>query len=233
MKITPIKALSDNYIWLYEDDEDVIVVDPGEAEHVLKYINENQLHLDSILITHKHDDHVGGVGEIIEAFPETPIYGPREVKEIATHVVEDGDSFERLGQTIQVMKTAGHTKEHISFIMDEFLFCGDALFSAGCGRVFTGDYKAQFEALWRFNQLPDEMKVYAGHEYTQKNLEFAETVMPENALISSELERAKKLTRDGTPTLPSTIRREKEINPFMQAESVDAFKELRDARDQF
>jgi len=233
MKVTPIKALSDNYIWLYEDDEGVIVVDPGEAREVVNYIQENQLNLDSILVTHKHEDHVGGVAGILAAFPETPIYGPSEVPAIVTHIVEDGASFERLGENIQVMKTAGHTEEHISFMMDELIFCGDALFSAGCGRVFTGDYEAQFDALWRFKQLPEDMKVYAGHEYTQKNLAFAQTVMPENELIASELTRAQKLTRDGTPTLPSTIGREKEINPFMQAESVDAFKELRDARDQF
>jgi len=233
MKVTPIQALSDNYIWLYEDNNEIIVVDPGEAQPVLKYIKENQLNLDSILITHKHQDHIGGVGKLIAEFPETPLYGPSEVAEIADHIVKDGDSFERLGQTIQVMKTAGHTEEHNSFIIGELLFCGDALFSAGCGRVFTGDYHAQFEALQRFNDLSDEMKVYAGHEYTQKNLAFAQTIMPENDLVSSELERAKKLNSEGTPTLPSKIGREKEINPFMRAKSVAEFKELRDARDDF
>jgi len=233
MKITPISALSDNYIWLYENNKEVIVIDPGEAEQVIDYIKENQLTLDSILLTHKHDDHIGGVADLLETFPNTPIYGPTEVADIADHILKDGDTFERLRQTFRVIKTAGHSEEHISFIMDDVLFCGDALFSAGCGRVFTGDYQAQYAALERFNELPDEVEVYAGHEYTQTNLEFAQTVMPESTAVSKALEQAKKQNKKGTPTLPSTIGEEKEINPFLRAETVEAFKELRDARDDF
>lgn len=233
MEVTPLSAFSDNYIWVYEDNDEVIIVDPGEAEPVLDYLKEQKMQLDAILLTHKHEDHVGGVEGILEEFPDTVIYGPSEVSNIANYIVKEGDAFERLGQTIHVFKTAGHTEEHVSFIMNDYLFCGDALFSAGCGRVFTGDYEAQFEALQRFKELSDKVKVYAGHEYTQTNLQFAQTVMPDSTAVAKELERVKNLDNKGIPTLPSTIGLEKEINPFLRAATLEKFIALREARDIF
>lgn len=233
MTITPLAAFSDNYIWVYEDNKEAIIVDPGEAEPVLDYIKEQELQLDAILLTHKHEDHVGGVAAILAEFPNTAIYGPSEVSDLANYVVKDGDTFERLGQTINVLKTAGHTEEHISFIMNDSLFCGDALFSAGCGRVFTGDYEAQFTALQRFKELPDAVKIYAGHEYTLTNLQFAQTVMLDSTAVANELERVKDLSNKKVPTLPSTIGLEKEINPFLRADTLGKFIELREARDIF
>src|SRR5699024_12234958 len=133
----------------------------------------------------------------------------------------------------EVSKTAGHTYEHISFLMDKALFCGDALFSGGCGRVFTGDYQAQYETLQKFGQLPDDVEVYAGHEYTQTNLRFAHSIKPSDQVISRALDDVNELRKKDLPTLPSTIGREKKINLLMQAKTLDEFIGLREMRDNF
>lgn len=233
MKIHPIKAFSDNYIWVIEEDGEAIVVDPGEGEGVMSYLEEENLELIAILLTHNHDDHIGGVLEIYETYPDIAIFGPDETEPLVNHNVREDDSFELLGQTFKVFKTAGHTKGHISYLMNEALFCGDALFSGGCGRVFTGDYQAQFDALEKFKPLDDAVKVYAAHEYTETNLRFARSIEPENQVIADALEEVQDLLVENKPTLPSTIGREKKINLFMQAVTIDNFIELRKARDEF
>lgn len=234
MTIHPIKALSDNYIWVIEENNKAIVVDPGEAEGVLKFLKEKQLYLNAIILTHDHDDHTAGVNRILARFPETPVYGPEETADLNTKTLKGGDTVELLGQQFQVIVTAGHTNGHISLVMNnDALFCGDALFSGGCGRVFTKDYQAQFAALEKFKALDDKVKVYAGHEYTEKNLTFAQSIEPENQAISDALDEVKRLRKEERPTLPSTIGREKDINLFLQAEMLEAFKELRQARDDF
>ncbi|WP_028273372.1 hydroxyacylglutathione hydrolase [Atopococcus tabaci] len=233
MKIHPIKAFSDNYIWLMEEGAAVIVIDPGEAKGVLAYLEEQQLQLTAVLLTHNHNDHVGGVKDVLAEYPDTPVYGPEETKELADHIVGDGDSFELLGQRFDVFKTAGHTEGHISYLTEAVLFCGDALFSGGCGRVFTGDYQAQYDALQRFNRLNDDVQVYAAHEYTQTNLRFAHSVQPSNEKVFEALTRVEELRKQDVPTLPSNIGREKEINLFLRAETLEEFIQLRQARDDF
>ncbi|ALV22386.1 hydroxyacylglutathione hydrolase [Carnobacterium antarcticum] len=234
MNIHPIKAFSDNYIWVIEEGTEAVVVDPGEAEGVMDYLEEQQLHLTAILLTHNHEDHIGGVKEMLAKYPDTPIYGPKETEPLADRIVQEGESFRLLGQTFQVIKTGGHTHGHISFLMgEEALFCGDALFSAGCGRVFTGDYQAQYDALQKLKRLDDETQVYAAHEYTQTNLRFAHSMQPSNKSVSEALDQANDLRAKEEPTLPSTIGREKKINLFLQAERLEDFVELRKARDDF
>ena len=233
MIIHPIKAFSDNYIWCIQKETEAVVVDPGEAKGVLDYLEEKQLRLAAILLTHKHEDHTGGVREILARQPEIPVYGPKETEALASLVVEEGDSFNLLGQTFQVSETGGHTHGHISFLMGDDLFCGDALFSAGCGRVFTGDYKAQYETLKKFKHLDNEINVYPGHEYTETNLRFAYDMQPDNEKISKALEEVRDLRAKGQPTLPTSIGREKDINLFLQADTLENFIELRNARDDF
>lgn len=233
MDINLVKAFSDNYIWIIEEGTEAVVVDPGEAEQVMDYLEEKQLQLNSILLTHNHDDHIGGVQQISAKYPDASIYGPKETEDIADHIVVDGDSFNLLGHNVQVLKSGGHTEGHISFLMGNALFCGDALFSAGCGRVFTKDYQAQYDALQKFNQLDDEVQVYAAHEYTQTNLRFAHSLQPSNTAISEALDQVNEMRAKGKPTLPTTIGREKKINLFLQAEKMEDFKELRNARDEF
>lgn len=233
MIVHPIKAFSDNYIWCIQEDTEAVVVDPGEARVVLDFLEEKQLRLAAILLTHMHEDHTGGVREIVASHPESLVYGPQETKDLVNSVVEEGDSFSLLGQTLQVYRSGGHTQGHISFLMGEHLFCGDALFSAGCGRVFTGDYEAQYETLQKFKRLDDDVNVYPGHEYTEINLHFAYAMQPDNAKISKSLEEVRELRAKGQPTLPTTIGREKKINLFLQAETLEEFIALRNARDNF
>lgn len=233
MKVHPIEAFSDNYIWLIQDEGKAVVVDPGEGPQVMDYLEENELELTAILLTHNHDDHIGGVLEIYERYPEIPIYGPNEAEPLVTENVTEGSTFKLLNEKVQVFLTAGHTKEHISYLMGDKLFCGDALFSAGCGRVFTGDYDAQFAAMQTFKQLNDNVRVFAGHEYTETNLKFALTIRPHDETLTNALNEVIELRAHDLPTLPSTIGKEKEINLFLQASTVADFKELRDARDQF
>lgn len=233
MKINPIKAFSDNYIWVIEEGKKAVIVDPGEYKGVLHYLEENQMTLNAIILTHNHEDHIGGVKAILEKFPNTPVYGPEEIALLVDHVVKDGDSFNLLGKNFQVFKTAGHTTEHVSFLMEKALFCGDALFSAGCGRVFTGDYQAQFNALQTFKSLDETVEVYAGHEYTQTNLRFAQSIEPANKNISQVLDQVNSLRAHDLPSLPSTIGMEKNINLFLQADKLQDFIELRKARDNF
>ena len=233
MIIHPIKAFSDNYIWCIQEEIEAVVVDPGDAKGVLDYLEEKQLRLAAILLTHKHEDHTGGIQEIVARHPESQVYGPKETEALANRVVEEGNSFNLLGQTFQVFETGGHTHGHISFLMGDALFCGDALFSAGCGRVFTGDYEAQYETLRKFKRLDDDINIYPGHEYTEINLRFAYDMQPNNKKVSKALEEVRELRAKGQPTLPTTVGREKEINLFLQVETLEEFIKLRNARNDF
>ncbi|GKV65037.1 MULTISPECIES: hydroxyacylglutathione hydrolase [unclassified Sporosarcina] len=233
MIIHSIKAFTDNYIWCIQEETEAVVVDPGTANGVLDYLEEKQLRLAAILLTHKHEDHTGGVLEIMARYPEIQIYGPKETEALPNRVVEEGDTFNLLGQTIHVFETGGHTHGHISFLMENNLFCGDALFSGGCGRVFTGDYEAQYETLQKFKRLDDDINIYPGHEYTETNLRFAHDMQPDNEKIFKGLEEVRELRAKGEPTLPTTIGREKEINLFLQVDTLEDFIELRSARDNF
>ncbi|WP_373820002.1 hydroxyacylglutathione hydrolase [Glaesserella sp.] len=232
--ITPIPALSDNYIWILQKGTQAVIVDPAEAKSVMAFFAKNTLKPTAILLTHNHKDHTDGVAEIVSHYPNIMVYGPSEVSQFTDKIVQDGDIFTLLDLPILVIKSAGHTAEHISYLVDNRdLFCGDALFSGGCGRVFTGDYQAQFEALQRFKQLNDTVNVYPAHEYTLNNLKFAQTIMPANCELIEYQERADILRAQNRPTLPTTIGIEKKINPFMRAENLATFIELRKKKDNF
>lgn len=234
LQIIPIPALSDNYIWVIHENNEAIIVDPAEAGKVLDFLVKNQLKPTAILLTHNHADHTDGVEEIIATYPTLAVYGPVEVAQFASRLVQPDDRFSLLGHQFQVILSAGHTAQHISYLMDwEHLFCGDSLFSGGCGRVFTGDYQAQFETLQRFNGLPDTVKIYAGHEYTVSNLKFAEAVLPPGCELFEQSELAQIKRMQNRPTLPSTIGIERKINPFLRAQSVEEFTVLRKQKDTF
>lgn len=234
LRIVPVPALSDNYIWLIIQGENVVIVDPGEAQQVIDILSKYQLTPQAILLTHNHRDHTDGVYELCRIYPKMVVYGPIETQTLNHHTLYNGDRFELLGHQFEVIKSAGHTAEHISYLMDmTHLFCGDALFSGGCGRVIEGEHQAQFETLQRFKSLPNEVKVYAGHEYTLANLKFAEMVLPPSCMLGEYIDWVRIKGQQGEPTLPSTIGVEMQINPFLLAHSLAEFIQLRTLKDTF
>lgn len=229
MNINYIKAFEDNYIWTIEKDDKIIVVDPGDSVPVLNYLKNKKLV--AILLTHKHMDHVGGVPKLKNKY-DVKVYGPVETKEYNDVTLNEGDEFEILDESFKVILTSGHTKGHISYLMGDNLFCGDALFLAGCGRVFTKDYKKSYEGLLKLKKLDDDTKVYPAHEYSLANLEFAKSVIF-NYDLEKEYERVKKLREENKITLPSTIGKEKKINPFLLARNLEEFIIFRNKKDNF
>ncbi|OLR65461.1 hydroxyacylglutathione hydrolase [Peptoniphilus porci] len=229
MNINYIKAFEDNYIWTIEKEDKIIVVDPGDSVPVLNYLKNKKLV--AILLTHKHMDHVGGVQELKNKCG-AKVYGPVETKEYNDVTVKEDDEFEVLDEIFKVILTAGHTEGHISYLMEDNLFCGDALFLAGCGRVFTKDYKKSYEGLSKLKSLDDDTKVYPAHEYSLSNLEFAKSVIS-NEDLDREYERVKKLREENKITLPSTIGKEKKINPFLLARDLEDFIIFRNKKDNF
>ncbi|MCI7352337.1 MAG: hydroxyacylglutathione hydrolase [[Actinobacillus] rossii] len=232
--LTPIPALNDNYIWVYgRENCSVIVIDIPEIINLLPFLQEKQLSVAAVLLTHKHHDHVGGVAAFKQYFPNVPIYGSYECAEQgATNIINEGViSVENY--TIQVIPTGGHTEQHVSYLVDGYLFCGDVLFSAGCGRVFTGNYEQMFQSLQRLNALPTETKICPAHEYTLNNLTFAETVLKEKSAVKKHRVLVEKWRAENHPSLPTTLDLERQINPFLQAETLDEFKALRIAKDTF
>lgn len=229
MNINFIKAFNDNYIWTIEKDGKLIVVDPGDAGPVIDYLKNKKL--DYIILTHKHMDHVGGVDELKIKYG-AKVYGPIETSEYNDVTLKDGDVFDLLGEAFKVISTGGHTEDHISYLVDGNLFCGDALFLAGCGRVFTKDYKKAYEGLKKLKNLADDTVVYPAHEYSLANLEFAKSVISSDDL-DREYERVRKLREEDEITLPTTIGKEKKINPFFLAQDLDEFIEFRNKKDNF
>lgn len=232
MLLKAIPALSDNYIWCYSrDNQHALIVDPSEAEVVENFLQQHQLKIEAILITHNHNDHTGGVAELRKYYPFAPIYAPAEVGNLATHIVSAGMQHTPY-YSIRILETGGHTAGHLSYLVDNHLFCGDTLFSLGCGRVFTEDYQQMFASLQKIKQLPDDTIICAAHEYTLSNLRFAQTVENSDAL-QDYAQQIEKLRREQKPTLPTTLALEKALNPFLRCKNVEEFIALREAKDKF
>ena len=226
MNLLPIPAFSDNYIWMLHDAEHAVVVDPGQAEPVLSTLAQRGLKLQGILVTHHHADHVGGI-DAIRAATGAPVWGPayESLPEPVTRV-QGGDSIELLGGPWQVIDVPGHTSGHIAFFStraqsEPLLFCGDTLFSGGCGRLFEGTAAQMQASLDALAALPGSTLVCCAHEYTISNLRFAQAVEPNNTELAQYLEHCQQLRRSGQPTLPSTLQTELAINPFMRSRAAD------------
>jgi len=214
-------AFEDNYIWLIrgKSPDRVAIVDPGDANPVLAALEKQHLKPVAILCTHHHGDHVGGVADILKVY-SIPVYGPgRERISTLTHRLRDGDrvTLPELGAEFEVLEVPGHTAGHIAFSGAGMLFCGDTMFSAGCGRLFEGSAEQMHRSLSRFAALPGDTRMYCGHEYTEANLRFALAVEPENADTLAYRDRAQAQRRQNLPTLPSTIGLERRVNPFLRS----------------
>lgn len=220
MNLLPLPAFSDNYIWMLHDGRQALVIDPGEAAPVFAALERHALQLQAILITHHHADHVGGVAAL-RAATGAPVWGPaRETLPEPVSRVQGGDQVEVLGGPWRVMDVPGHTAGHVAYFSDAgaepLLFCGDTLFSAGCGRLFEGTPAQMQQSLDALAALPDTTRVCCAHEYTLSNLRFARAVEPNNAALLHHLEHCEGLRTQARPTLPSSIGLEREINPFLR-----------------
>ncbi|MGQ4876944.1 hydroxyacylglutathione hydrolase [Billgrantia sp. LNSP4103-1] len=221
LSVTPIPAFSDNYIWLLRQDTspEVCVVDPGDAGPVIRVLEQEGLSLGTILVTHHHPDHTGGLPELVERY-SPDVIGPAnpDIFGLTEHVGE-GDTCRVMGRRFDVFEVPGHTLDHIAFFtagIPPLLFCGDTLFSAGCGRLFEGSPEQMHRSLSKLSTLPDETLVFAGHEYTLANLRFAQAADPHNRDIAKAIDEAERARALDRPTLPSYLAREKRINPFLR-----------------
>jgi hydroxyacylglutathione hydrolase len=223
MQIEPIKAFSDNYIWLLHDNDKAWVVDPGDAQPVIAALTEKGLELEGIIITHHHFDHTGGVEQLTKQFPQLVITGPESAHFTkTTRTMHEGDTLTALGCTFTVITVPGHTLDHIAYYcsdspIGETLLCGDTLFAGGCGRVFEGTAPMMRASLNKLSTLPPSTKVFCAHEYTLANLAFAAAVEPSNKSLIQRIEYCQQLRHEDKSTVPSTIGSELATNPFMRS----------------
>ena len=222
MRLQPLPAFSDNYIWtLAAGDGTALVVDPGEAGPVLQAAAQG-LRPHTVLLTHHHPDHVGGVAELQRHWPALRVVAPADERiDTATERVGDGDALEAGGRHYRVLAIPGHTRSHVAFLDDELLFCGDTLFSLGCGRMFEGSPPQMLASLDRLAALPGELQVCCGHEYTVANAAFALTVDPANTDLQQRNAAAAALRASGAPTLPTTLASECAANPFLRVDAPE------------
>lgn len=224
LHITPLPALTDNYIWLINDDMGhAVVVDPGDAAVVESALSERRLTLKAILLTHHHDDHIGGVAALRQRF-DVPTYAPVDDRiATGTHRVKDDDVVE-LDQPrcrFRVLSVPGHTLSHVAYFGAGALFCGDTLFSLGCGRLFEGTPSQMLASLDRLAALPAGTLICGGHEYTQANARFARTIEPHNADLRARSDAVAHLRAQGLPTLPVPLANELTCNPFLRTDTAE------------
>ncbi|CAM5192265.1 hydroxyacylglutathione hydrolase [Alishewanella longhuensis] len=254
--IIPLHAFQDNYIWVLSQPDNpwCLVVDPGDAKVVNAYLEQHNKKLLAVLVTHHHADHTGGLAELRQHWPALRIIGPAaEHAKIPalTETVAEGDtvSLPQLNQQFQVMAVPGHTAGHIVFYSAPVLFCGDTLFSAGCGRLLEGAFAesavTMYQSLQRLGNLPETTQVYCTHEYTLANLRFAISIEPDNLDLQHYQQQCLIKRQNAEPTLPSSIGLEKKVNPFLRCNNIDLqlkfsknsaqalFAYLRMAKDQF
>lgn len=262
VKITALAAFSDNYIWAIAKENNLVLVDPGDAAVCIDFLEKSQSTLTAILITHHHSDHTGGIKGLVDycqqkQWPLT-VYGPQNEKIPLCNVkLEQNNRVDLpdIDLTFNVIALPGHTAGHIAYFTNNtkepMLFCGDTLFSGGCGRLFEGTAKQMLNSLTKLASLPNKTKVYCAHEYTQANLKFALTVEPNNAALIDYSKKVNELRSDNQATIPTSIEVEKQINPFLrsheasiqasamvfdnstQADSLDTFTAIRRWKDQF
>ncbi|HJK96856.1 MAG TPA: hydroxyacylglutathione hydrolase [Polyangiaceae bacterium LLY-WYZ-14_1] len=253
IEVRPVPALRDNYAYLVIDParRSAAVVDPSEAAPVERALDEAGATLTAIWLTHHHWDHVGGVEDLVAARADRaaplPVLGSRHDLDEGripkqSQGLAEGDRFPFGEAEVQVLEIPGHTLGAIAYLVDGHLFSGDTLFLGGCGRVFEGTMAMMKDSLAKLRGLPSDTRLWCGHEYTVKNLEFAATVEPDSAAVAHALDDARARRAQGAPTVPGTLGQERRINPFFRfdvepvaagREPVAAFTALREAKDAF
>ena len=239
MRVEIIPCLQDNYSYLIIDDNNNLacVVDPGEAKPIVDYLKNKNIKLKYILNTHHHFDHIGGNEYLKKKFGSIVVGFKKDINRIPEIdiLLEDNQIWKAENFEARIIHIPGHTTGHICFhfFQEKLVFTGDTLFSLGCGRIFEGTYKEMFESLNKIKSLPEETKVYCGHEYTLSNLKFCIKYNPENQNLKKKAEDIKKKIDNGLPTIPSTIKDELECNIFLRANDLKSFSKLRDLKDNF
>lgn len=232
IRVIPIPALNDNYIWLIYSTVNgkAIAVDPGETKGLLSFLEQENLILTDLLITHHHWDHTNGIKALKDTFPNLKVHGTSRIDE-ATHVINANENLllQEFNLSFEILDVAGHTMDHIAFYNAHYgwLFSGDVIFSAGCGRVFEGSYAQAFAALSRIKALPNETKIFPTHEYTEHNLGFAAEVEPDNSAINDYQHEVQQLRAESQASLPTTVLLEKTINPFLRTDSTSVLSYCR------
>ncbi|RYY93133.1 MAG: hydroxyacylglutathione hydrolase [Comamonadaceae bacterium] len=239
MNLVPLPAFADNYIWMLQAGPSAIVVDPGDAKPVFEFLEGHGLQLAAILVTHHHADHTGGVAALRDA-THAPVFGParEQIPEPFTPL-RQGDRAQAMGLGFDVIDVPGHTAGHIAYVLSTeaqvasgpglpaLLFCGDTLFSGGCGRLFEGTPAQMLASLDALAALPDDTRVCCAHEYTLSNLRFAEAVEPGNADLTQYTAQCRALRARSEPTLPSQLGLERRINPFLRSREAAVIDAVR------
>ena len=255
--IRRFNAFSDNYIWGIEIDQTIWIVDPGESDEVLKFLEDLKQHcsIGAILVTHRHYDHVGGIKDLansrfvgselkillneLPVYNELPIFGPADCQQYGVkHVVSNGDIINIGDNSLEILDIPGHTEQHVGYLFrsaDDPLrpafFCGDTLFGGGCGRVLGGSLVDLYESIKKISKLPHETLVYCAHEYTEANLKFARELFPDNPQISERYGQVKKDREKLLPTIPTELSCELKTNPYLTCKNFNEFRAIRASKD--
>ena len=239
MKIQIIPCLQDNYSYLIinEENNTACVIDPGEAEPIIKYLENNKIKLKFILNTHHHYDHVGGNKKLKKKYGAS-VVGYKGDKERIPEIdilVNDQEIWIHENFEAKIIHIPGHTLGHICFYFynQKSVFSGDTLFSLGCGRIFEGTYSQMFNSLKKLKELPHDTKIFCGHEYTMQNSKFCMANDENNQNLISKIKEIKKKLQNNLPTIPSTIKEELDCNIFLRSNNVETFSKLRDLKDNF
>jgi len=234
LNIRAIPAFNDNYIWclISPDTQSAVLVDPGDEKPCIEFLQANQLTLTDIIVTHHHWDHTDGIKPLLSHFEnkgqKINVYGPKDgkFKEIDIALSEGDDIFiKSLNLSLNIIEIPGHTLDHIAYYTDDFVFCGDTLFSGGCGRIFEGTPSQMLSSLEKLSALPDKTLVFCTHEYTLANLNFALKAEPNNQILQEYTQEIKALRNDHLATLPTSIGIEKAINPFLRSDQQTIAKQ--------